>query len=117
MDGPARREETKAAGRALVGELRAPGERVVHDEARLVGEDRAKDAGRRRRLDGPVEHLAQIGDGQMHAPVGRVARRRDGGRVGHPHRGGARAEAEQEPVARARGGDHFFVAPPEAQAP
>ena len=114
---PARRDEPRVVGRAFVGELPAAGQRLVHGEPRLVGEDGAKDARRRRRLDGAVEHLLEVRRREMDAAVACVARRRDGGGVRGPHRRRARADAEVEAVARRGGCDDLLVLPREPQTP
>jgi hypothetical protein len=101
--------------RAFVGELPAPGQRIVNDEAALVGEDDAQNARGCRGLDGSVEHLLEVGGRQMDATVGCIRRWRHGRRVRHPHGRRARARAQREPVSGGRGGDDLFVGPVETE--
>ena len=72
----------------FVAEQRHLRQRVVHVEMLRIAKDSAQQPGGLRRLHGAMEFVVQVGDGEMHAPVGAVGRGRHRRRVGHPHRRG-----------------------------
>ena len=95
------RREARVVGGTFVAHLRRGGQRLVHGEMRGVGKDRAQDRGGRRRLERAMEMRDEIRRREVHAPVRRIGRRADGGRIGHPHRGGGRARGQQRRRVRA----------------
>ena len=66
--------EARVVRRAFVAELRCRGQRVMHHERARVGEDRAQDARRRRRLDRAMEMRHEIRRREVDAAVRRVGR-------------------------------------------
>ncbi len=113
-------EEPGMVRRALVGEVRSSGQRVVHLEARGIGEDGAEHAGGRGRFQRAVEHGGEVRGDEVQAPVLRVGRRHAGGRVGGPHGGGAGADAEERILQLGVPGrlrQHLLVAAAEPQLP
>jgi len=114
MGGAAGADEARVIGRALVAELAAAGQRPVHREPAVVGEDGAEDRIGDPSLDGPVKHGVQVGRRDMQPPVGGVDRRRRGSGVGGPHRRGARHQAQEIAARRLR--EQRLVGQPGAEA-
>ena len=90
-----RAREPRVVRRALVAGLRRGRQRIVHDEAARVGEDRAQHARRRRGLDRPVQQRREVRGREVDAPVGGVGRGADGRRVRGPHRRGRRGRRQE----------------------
>ncbi len=107
--------EAGVVGGPLVAERGAAGQGRVHDEVARVGEEAAQDALGEGGLEAAVGGSGEVRDDEVGAPVERVARGRDGGGVGDPHRRGARSEAQQPAALDRRGArEHLFVAAGEA---
>ncbi len=107
--------ESRVIGRALVAELRCRRQRVMNDESRRVGEDRAQHARRRIGLQRAVKMADEVRRREMDATVGGVGRGAHGRRVGNPHRGRRRACGEDLRRVGRGAGDDFGVAAGEAE--
>ena len=118
VEGAVPRCEAGVVCGPFIGEMPASGQRIMDGEHLRVGEDRAQDRRRRRRLYRAVEHLLEVGRGEVNLPVGRVSRRRHGRGVRRPHRRRTARQTQEEPVVRRRGrGDHRLIGAGEADAP
>ncbi|EAU64019.1 hypothetical protein STIAU_1592, partial [Stigmatella aurantiaca DW4/3-1] len=113
--GAAGGEQAGVVGGPFIGELAPAGQGRMDGEAGLVREDGAQDGVGGLGLQGPVEHLLEVGGRQVHPLIARVRGGGTGGGVGRPHGRGAGGEPQQVLGLAGGAGDDRLVGARKAQ--
>ena len=80
--------QTVVVCRPFIAKHRDLRQRRMYLEMRIMIKNGAQHAPGGLRFAGAVEFVVQVSNGQMHFAVQRIRRRRNGGGIRHPHRGG-----------------------------
>lgn len=102
-------------GRTFVAEVAMLRQRRVVGEVARIGEGGAQDRRGGGRLLHAVQLIVQVGDGEMNFAIGAIRRRRNGRRVGSPHRRGGAEGGEQLRRRLGRLADDLLIAALESQ--